>query len=291
MRSWLSRFWSRAHEPADVAALAAFRVLFGVLAFVIPTRFVIEGWVERFYVRPTFHFAYWGFEWIRPLPEPWIHVVFAVMALCGALVALGLFYRVAIVGFFALFTYVELIDVTTYLNHYYLVSLLALVMCALPLHRAWSIDALLRPAIRVRSLPRWMTWLLRFQVAVVYVFAALAKATSDWLLHAQPLQIWLGARMDTPILGAYFDWLEMAYLMSWAGFLYDLTIPIWLSWRRTRAVAYAALLAFHAATQLLFDIGMFPMIMTLSALVFFDPSWPRALLRRLGARVEAAPVL
>ncbi|WP_053236175.1 HTTM domain-containing protein [Sandaracinus amylolyticus] len=290
MRSVLSSLWARAHQPTDAAALAVFRIVFGVLAVVIPTRFVAEGWVERFYARPTFHFTYWGFEWVRPLPAPWIHAVFVAMAICGALIALGLFYRVAIVLFFLLFTYVELIDVTTYLNHYYLVSVLALVMSVLPLHRAWSLDAKLRPHLRAATLPRWMTWLVRFQVGVVYVFAALAKLTSDWLLHAQPLQIWLGARMSTPVIGAYFDRIEVAYAMSWAGFLYDLTIPIWLSWRRTRPFAYAALLVFHVATGSLFQIGMFPWIMSVTALVFFDPSWPRAVLRVLGRKSDAPSI-
>jgi hypothetical protein len=37
---------------------------------------------------------------------------------------------------------------------------------------------------------------------------------------------------------------------------------------------------FHALTSLLFPIGMFPLLMVLSALVFFPPTWPRELLRR-----------
>ena len=58
--------------------------------------------------------------------------------------------------FFVGFTYTQLIDVTNYLNHYYLVSLLALIMIFLPLHRTWSVDAWLRPRAgrpRVPQLP------------------------------------------------------------------------------------------------------------------------------------------
>lgn len=291
-REAITSAWRRAHAPVDAAGLAAFRVLFGVLACGMPIRFLANGWVERFYVEPTFFFPYWGFEWVRPLPAPWIHLAFVAMAVAGAMVALGLFYRVAIATFFVVFTYVELIDVTTYLNHYYLVSLLALLMSFMPLERGWSIDAWRRAraarargeALGAATIPAWCGWLLRFQVGVVYVFAALAKATSDWLLHAQPLSIWLGARMDTPIVGALFDRIEVAYATSWAGFLFDLTIPLWLSWRRARPFAYVVLLGFHAATHVLFDIGLFPVIMSVAALVFFDPSWPRVLARRFGLR-------
>jgi hypothetical protein len=287
-----TELWARAHRPLDAAGLAAFRVLFGVLGLVIPVRFLATGGVERFYLRPTFFFPYWGFEEIvRPLPAPWIHLVFVLMAVCGLCVALGLFYRVAIVGFLITFAYADLIDVTGYLNHHYLVALLAVLLSFLPLHRAFSLDAIRRPAIAVTAFPAWMTWLLRFQVAIVYFFAALAKVTDDWMVHAQPLQIWLGARMDTPIVGAFFDRLEVAYLFSWGGLLYDLTIPIWLSIPRTRPYAYAVLLAFHAMTRVLFDIGMFPVIMSIAAVVFFDPSWPRRVAALLRIRPMPAPVV
>ena len=45
--------------------------------------------------------------------------------------------------------------------------------------------------------------------------------------------------------------------------------------KRTRVVAYAALVVFHVLTGALFPIGMFPVIMIVSALVFFPPDWPR----------------
>ena len=126
-------------------------------------------------------------------------------------------------------------------------------------------------------MPAWCIYLLRFQVAVVYVNAGLAKATADWLLHAQPLNIWLSARTDLPVVGPYLDLPAVAYAAAWAGFLFDTTIAFFLLWRRTRPFAYVVVLAFHVATHLLFPrIGMFPVIMVVAALVFFDPSWPRA---------------
>ena len=46
--------------------------------------------------------------------------------------------------------------------------------------------------------------------------------------------------------------------------------------------AFAAVLVFHTCTRALFPIGMFSAIMVLSAMVYFEPSWPRALWARLG---------
>ena len=78
--------------------------------------------------------------------------------------------------------------------------------------------------------------------------------------------------------------------MSWAGFLFDTGIVWLLSWRRTRPFAYGAVIVFHAMTSALFPIGMFPVIMMLSALVFFAPDWPRRLLAHLAPRLRPCAV-
>lgn len=269
-------------RTTDPAALAAFRFGFGALGFVSSVRFLAYGWVDEFLVHPRYVFPYWGMEWISPMSSRGMHALFVGLTAVSACVAVGLFYRAAIVLFFLGFSYVQLIDVANYLNHYYLVSLLALLMAFMPLNRAYALDARLFPAIRRDAFPAWCTYLLRFQVGVVYIFAGLAKAGSDWLLHAQPLNIWLSSRTYLPLIGPWLGERWVAYAMSWAGFLFDLTIILFLVIPRTRLVAYAAVLMFHTATKVLFPIGMFPAIMTASALIFFSPSWPRKLLRAVG---------
>jgi hypothetical protein len=74
--------------------------------------------------------------------------------------------------------------------------------------------------------------------------------------------------------------------MSWAGCFFDLTIAGWLSWRRSRPYAFAAVIVFHALTKQLFPIGMFPFIMVAGATIFFDETWPRRLLRAAPLSLE-----
>jgi hypothetical protein len=116
----------------------------------------------------------------------------------------------------------------------------------------------------------------------VYVFAGIAKLNPDWLLDAQPLRIWLAARTDRPIVGAWLDEPAVAHLFSWAGALFDLTIVGWLLWKRSRPAAYVVVVAFHLATAALFQIGVFPWVMILSTPIFFGPNWPRQVLARLS---------
>ena len=254
-------------EPIDAASLALFRVLFGLVMAASMARFIALGWVEEFYVRPTFHFTWAPFPWVQPLPAPLMHLLFVALVVFAIGIAVGYHYRASTALFFAGFTYVELIDKTTYLNHYYLVTLLTGLLLIVPAHRVWSIDAVRRPTGR-STVPAWTVNALRFQVAIVYVFAGLAKINTDWLLEAQPLRIWLAARSDVPVIGAFLGEPWVPYAFSWMGAAYDLGIVFLLLWRRTRLVAYVLVIAFHVMTALLFPIGMFPWIMIVATLIF-----------------------
>lgn len=284
-----SRAFSAAlRRPVDSAWLAAFRVLFGLTLLTSTLRFLAYGWIDQLFVVPQFHFKYWGFSWVTVPSAGELHALFWLLAALCALVSVGLLFRAAAFGLFLGFTYLQLLDVTTYLNHYYLASLLSLLLACSPAGQTWSLDARFRPRIARATVPAAWAYLFRFQVAVVYTFAGLHKAHGDWLFHAEPLRIWLLSRADTPLLGPILrqDW--AAPVMSWAGFLFDTTIAWWLMIPRVRPFAYLAVIGFHTVTGLLFPIGMFPVIMVLSALVFFSPSWPRKLAARLPAKLSAS---
>jgi hypothetical protein len=261
-------------RPVSIAWLVAFRILFGAAMCVSMLRFIGHGWIDEFFVDPPLHFTYWGFGWVKVLPRAEMHALFWALAGLALAVAVGVGHRVAAALFALGFTYLQLIDVTTYLNHYYLASLLSLLLALAPAHGAFSIDAARGASQRSATVPAFWLYLFRFQVGVVYTFAGLGKAQSDWLVHAQPLRIWLGSHTDLPILGRLFTWPEVPLIMSWAGFCFDTSVAWLLLFRRTRPFAYPVLLVFHTLTGVLFPIGMFPVIMTIAALVFFPPGWP-----------------
>lgn len=268
LRSIFTRYLD---TPWPVSSLALARVLFGLMMTISCVRFISLGWIHEQYIAPKVHFPYMGFEWITPLPEVAMYGVFIAMTLAAICVMLGLFYRPASVLFFLAFTYVELLDKTYYLNHYYFVSLVALLFCFLPAHRAFSLDVVRRPTLRLDVVPRWTVDILKLQIALVYIFAGLAKINADWLLHAMPLSIWLPAHDDLPLIGPLLRLPWMAYAFSWAGMLFDCTVPFFLMHRRTRIYAYAAVVGFHVTTGMMFQIGVFPLVMIAMTLVFFDP--------------------
>ena len=118
----------RAQEPVDPASLVLFRLLFGVLLLAATLRFLAYGWVREHYLEPAVHFPFWGVGWLQPLPGIGMYLVFGLMAVAALGIALGAYYRLSSLLFALLFSYSHAIDKTYYLNHYYLVSLLAVLM-------------------------------------------------------------------------------------------------------------------------------------------------------------------
>ena len=288
----ISKVMHAGSQPVSPASTAAFRILFGLLGVAAVVRFVANGWVSELYIEPTYHFSYYGLGWIEAWPGWGMYLHFALLGLASLCVALGYRYRLSIAAFFLLFTYIELIDQTTYLNHYYFVSLISFIMIFLPTSRIASLDSRRSPAGKSSpTIPLAALWILKGQVGLVYIFAGVAKLNADWLFHAEPLGIWLYNSTDTPLIGAFVRESWVSYAMSWAGASFDLTIVGWLLWRRTRPFAYVALVMFHVATGVLFPpIGMFPWIMIGATLIFFDPDWPAHLLRRLRRRDSKLPI-
>ncbi len=257
------------NKTTSIAPLVVFRVLFGFIMLVSIVRFAAKGWIKSLYIDPQYYFTFYGFEWVKPLGPTGMYVVFALMGVAALMIMLGYKYRVAIVLFFLSFTYVELIDKTNYLNHYYFVSIISFLMIFLPAHRSFSLDVWLNPGMAVSRVPGWTIAVIRLQLAIVYLYAGAAKLNPDWLLEAMPLKIWLPANAHLPLIGPLLQYSATAYVFSWFGALYDLTVVFFLSYNRTRPFAYLAVVVFHLCTALLFQIGMFPYIMILATLIFF----------------------
>ena len=258
---------SKLYNEVDSRPLALFRASFGLLMLISIVRFWYNGWIEDFYIDPIFHFTYYGLSWVKPLGE-WTYALFIINGISAIGIMLGWRYRWSAILFFISFIYIEAMDKTTYLNHYYLVSCLSFILIFLPAHARWSLDT--KRIGSARSLPRWTIGAIQLMFAIVYFYAGLAKLNSEWLLDANPLKIWLATRTHIPIIGELFQFPWTSYLFSWGGAIYDLSIVFFLINRSTRFIALGAAFIFHLLTAILFPIGIFPYVMMLGALSFFD---------------------
>lgn len=259
--------------PKAIFPLITFRIAFGLLMCASTLRFIAQGWVDDLFIQPDYFFKYYGFHAVGMPPLEWVYPIHYAIALTALFIALGFLYRISALVFALLFTYVELWDATNYLNHHYLVILLAWGMIFLPAHRFFSIDVFLYKNIRRTSIPAWCIHALVVQFCIVYFHAGLAKINPDWLCRAMPLAIWLPERQNIPVLGHFFGWPWVAYAFSYFGAAYDLSIWAFLLFKKTRPWAYLAVIVFHSLTGILFNIGLFPYIMTLGTLIFFSGAW------------------
>tara|TARA_B110000259_G_scaffold166299_1_gene193727 strand:+ start:2498 stop:3856 length:1359 start_codon:yes stop_codon:yes gene_type:complete len=263
----ISSYLSKRHESTS---LAFFRLGFGLLMTYSIIRFWLKGWIQTMYIDPSFHFTFYGFEWVTPLGN-YTYLLFFICGLSAFFVAIGYKYYISIIIFFLSFTYIELMDKTTYLNHYYFVSILSFLMIFLPSNSSYSVDSYLQKK-SFKYTPKWCVDSIKLLLFIVYFYSGLAKINKDWLFEAQPLKIWLTTgSYDFPLIGSNLmqqEWFH--YFMSWGGMFYDLLIPFLLIYTRTRVFGFLLVIFFHLFTVLLFPIGMFPYIMIMSSLIFFS---------------------
>lgn len=277
------------NKQVSIAPLASFRILFGILLLFSTLRFISKGWVDDLYVKPFFYFTYTGFEWVHPFSRTGMYVVFFSMAAASLFITLGFLYRLSALAFFLLFTYVELIDKTNYLNHYYFVSIISLFLVLLPANRYASLDikfGITKPVIQV---PAWCINVIKLQIGMVYVFAGIAKINYDWLINAQPLKIWLNGRDYLPVIGGLFHYSFVPYLFSWFGMLFDLTIVFFLLNKKSRPYAYFLVIVFHLMTSYLFQIGVFPYVMIAATWIFFSEDFHKKFLSLFRPNINIAP--
>ncbi len=253
-------------------------------------RFMYLGWIEDHYIKPKFHFKYWGFEWIEPLSSHYLYAIHYLMILAslGVMFAQKTLYKVAAIVLFLCFAYTELIDLTYYLNHYYFVSCVCFLLIFVKSQKPTNPQKPPNPQrgdfntnfdtdfntkvgrFFSGNVPNWCILILKLQISFVYIYAGLAKINYDWLFNALPLKIWLPAHDKMPIIGKIFTWQITPYVFSWVGMLYDCFIVFFLINKKTRFFAYLTVIIFHILTGLLFQIGVFPLVMIGATLIFFD---------------------
>ncbi len=278
-RSTLDRIVAGGARRVSGESLAFLRIAFGAIGLLSALRLFANGWVSSLLTDPANHLRYPGLGWV-PVPPGWIvHVLVAAVALASLGVLLGLFHRWSVAVFLVSFTWVELIEATLYLNHYWFMTLVGATLLVVPASARWSLDSRRRGQSDV---PAAAVWVLRFQVGAVYAFAGLAKLHGDWL-DGLPLSLWLPSRADLWLLGDVLEWRSTAVVASWAGAVFDCTVVGFLLWRRTRLAAWCVLVVFHLATWILFPvIGVFPFLMIPMATIMFEPDWPSRLAGRFA---------
>ena len=262
-------------ERVDGASLAVVRVLLGILICVDAVRkgdYFFSPNEGRDYV-----FRYDWFHWLPESPEAALYLK-VLLFVCGACVAAGLLYRLAMVTATLLITYGFLLAEEYYLNHYYLLIIVCLLFAACPANRVFALDRLIFGRARSsQTVAAFYLLLARLQVEIVLLYAGLVKINEDWL-RLEPLRTWLLDAQDEVFFGAIwqYDWAVAAGAYGSIA-LHIIGAPL-LFWKRTRMPVFLLYVGFHLTNHFVFNIGIFPWMTIALTTLFFDPDWPRRLL-------------
>ncbi|KAL6051064.1 HTTM domain-containing protein [Balamuthia mandrillaris] len=145
------------------------------------------------------------------------------------------------------------------------------------------IERVMRKAKTTRfssSIPRWQHLIFQFQILVVYFYGGIAKLNEDWL-RCEPMAMSIeaaGQLVDETGRLSPFGF-TVAVFLSYGGLFFDLLVPFLLVFPLTRYLAIALTVWFHISNWTMFDIGMFPLLMICSNLLFVEAEHLRSLLQ------------
>ena len=109
MKPLLARIRSAANEEIDSTFLIYFRIAFGAILVWGMVKYFHQDQIWTCFLEPRLHFSYTGFSMVRPLPGYGMYVLFMVIAIAAACIAVGFRYQIATTVFFFAFAYSFLI--------------------------------------------------------------------------------------------------------------------------------------------------------------------------------------
>lgn len=244
--------------------LAAFRIAFGAL-FLMHFFPKCDPWTMDFFSNENWHPHWQGFLWVENLPASAVKWHFYSILTAGVLLMLGLLYRVASIYLVIAYGYFILLDVAWFNNHHYLIFLFLFFFSIINAGNAFSLDNLLfrRPP---RPIANWNIQIFKFQIIIVYLYASFPKMNAFWFSGDSIRNI--STNEGYLALLNEYEWL--IHFFAVGGFLFDLLIPFFLLHKKLRYAALGPLLFFHIINSQTLTIGVFPYLMIVVTVLFFD---------------------
>ncbi|APQ17676.1 HTTM domain-containing protein [Maribacter hydrothermalis] len=257
-------------QRIDNSPLIAFRIFFGILVSLECFGAIATGWIKRNLITPKYTFPFIDFEFLQPLPGNGMYFYFVLMGLLGLFIAMGFKYRASIISFTILWTVTYLMQKTAYNNHYYLLILIALLMCFFPAEKSRSYDVKMNPKIESNSMYAYVKWIVVLQLFIVYVYASIAKMYGDWL-DFSTIAVMMHFKKNYWLVGDILQEPWVHTIIGTVGILFDLLIVPALLWKPTRKAAFFLSLFFHLFNSIIFQIGIFPYLSIAFSVFFFEP--------------------
>jgi hypothetical protein len=146
--------------------------------------------------------------------------------------------------------------------------------------QVWSLDARWAGHDEVRPVPAWPLWLMRCQVAIVYLSSGLYKfaypmwrdgTAVHWALN---LNAFHRFPWPLPVTAA-----PLEAFLTWSTLLFELTFWLLVLFRRTRPLALIGGVGLHLGLFATMELGPFSFLMVASYVCYLDPERAKNLFR------------
>ena len=258
------------YKPINASIVSLYRIVFGCFMVYQMIYYINIDYVVQFMTGPEFLFPYQDAEFLKPLSESTLDILNIGLLVSAILIALGFWYRYAMIYFFVVFTYFTFVDKTLYNNHLYLMSLISLVMIFMNADKMYSVKSYFSKKKISKTIPAWNQYILMFLIALPYFFGGIAKISPNWL-DTNFTQIIIENSRGS-FLNTLFSDSFLSGFITYGGIIYDLLIVFILLFKRTRVLGIILVLIFNLTNNFILfnDIGLFPFLMICSTIVFFD---------------------
>jgi hypothetical protein len=157
-------------------------------------------------------------------------------------------------------------------------------MLLVPAHYNASLDVRQNRVLPAVTCPRWCIEIFKWQLLIVFTYAALAKLYPGWINGDFISQSFSG-KAHYPVIGPLLQQQWFQQLVIFGGIAYDLTIIPLMYRAGTRRFGLIVSVAFHIFNSVVFGIGIFPYLMIASLVLFFPVKhWQT---RIPGSKVQA----
>lgn len=216
---------------ANARAAGVARVVIGIAAVI--KALVLAPVIVRFGDPAVIRVPY--AEWLPAVTDLPAGLVLGAWLLAAAAFTVGVWTTLAGATLTVLLAAVLLADQQLYSNHLYLLTILVGLLTVARAGSAVSVDS--RGGAGQDELPGWAPWLIRVQVSIVYLFAALSKVTGTFLSGTV---VAVTLRSDGPLaIPAGWRTFEPMATLSILAILTELFLAgaLWIpGWRRTAFV-------------------------------------------------------
>lgn len=253
--------------PKPSYLLAFFRILYGLILFSEAKRWGTN--IHPNFIKKELLFKFDYLDFLPLLDENILHVFATTMLICSVFIVIGFLYRISLFVYFIFYIYFFTLDISYYNNHYYFIILLCILLLGIKANKQLSIDRILF-RFSDCNIPSWNYYIIKFQICCLYFYAGITKLNPDWLqLKTMKASLLYDSEyIDNPLLRS-----DLAiYVFSYGGLIFDISIGFLLLYKPTRVFAIIIAIIFHLVNYATIDIGIFPILMIFSCLIFIEPS-------------------